>query len=194
MMDESKETYSQLFMKLKDRGLSTPALVISDSHKGLVSAIGTCFLGASWQCCKVHFMRNILAHVPQKTKKIFAAHLKEIWLAPNDETARKRADDLCEQYEKSFPDAIDTLETGLDASLTFYSFPKLDSRKIASSNMIERLNREIRRRTKVVGIFPNPQAYCRLVTTYLMDYSEEWSTGRNYMNPEVLQDTHPIAA
>ena len=194
MMEESKDTYSQLFMKLKDRGLSTPALVISDAHKGLTAAIGTCFLGASWQRCKVHFMRNILAHVPQKSKKSFASHLKEIWLAPDVKTARKRADDLCEQYEKSFPKAIDTLESGLEDSLTFYSFPRLDSRKIASSNMIERLNREIRRRTKVVGIFPNPQAYCRLVTTYLMDYSEEWSTGRNYMNPEILQDTHPIAA
>lgn len=135
-----------------------------------------------------------MAHIPQKSKNDFAKHLKEIWLAPDIETAKKRADSLCEQYEKRYPSAINILENGLEESLTFYSFPQLDSRKISSSNMIERLNREIRRRTKVVGIFPNPQSYCRLVTTYLMDYSEEWSAGRSYMNPEAIQAIQPTAA
>ena len=100
MMDESKESYSQLFQNLKQRGLETPSLVVSDANKGLIAAIRESFPGASWQRCKVHFMRNILAHVPQKEKDSFAAQLKEIWLAPSAELARQRAKQLSERYEK----------------------------------------------------------------------------------------------
>ena len=123
-------------------------------------------------------MRNILAYVPQKEKKTFACVLKEIWLAPTAELARKRAYDVMDTYAKRFPKAVQCLENGLEDSLMFYAFPKPDARKISSSNMIERLNREIRRRTSVVGIFPNEASYVRLVTTYLMEYAEDWSVSR----------------
>jgi putative transposase len=102
MLDESKESYSQLFQSLLDRGLKTPLLVVSDANKGLIAAIRESFPGASWQRCKVHFMRNILAHVPQKEKESFAAQLKEIWLAPSAEIARQRAEQISEQYGKRF--------------------------------------------------------------------------------------------
>lgn len=128
-------------------------------------------------------MRNILAHVPQKEKKTFAAQLKEIWLAPSAELARQRVVQLSEKYGKRFPRAIELLEDALEDSLAFYTFPELDSRKISSTNMLERLNKEIRRRTSVVGIFPNPDSYLRLVTTYLMEYAEDWSVSRAYLNP-----------
>lgn len=194
MLEESKESYTQLFDKLKERGLQMPSLVISDAHSGLIAAIQKNFSGASWQRCKVHFMRNILAKIPHISKESFAADLKQIWLAPDAKAARKRADSLTEEYEKRFPDAIRILEDGLEDSLQFYAFPALDSRKIASSNMLERLNKEIRRRTRVVGIFPNPDSYVRLVATYLMEYAEDWSDARAYFSAESIHEAFSSAA
>lgn len=188
MPEESFDTYTYVFNDLKARGMATPKLIISDSHKGLVSAIQHSFPGASWQRCKVHFMRNILAHIPQRAKKEFAAELKEIWLAPNEEIARMRAEALIDKYIGRFPKAISCLEDGLDDSLAFYQYPNVDSRKISSTNMIERLNKEIRRRTRVVGIFPTEASYLRLVTTYLMEYSEDWSTSTAYIKQPVIQE------
>ena len=97
-------------------------------------------------------------------------------------------------YAKRFPKAVQCLEEGLEDSLAFYTFPMLDARKISSSNMIERLNREIRRRTSVVGIFPNESSYVRLVTTYLMEYAEDWSVSRAYLSQESIAATLTTAA
>ena len=185
MLEESRESYKQLFEKLKDRGLTKPSLIVSDAHKGLVAAIGECFPGASWQRCKVHFMRNILVHVPHKEKERFAGLLKGIWLTADLATAKQRAQELADQYKEKCPKAVETLEAGLDDALTFLAFPKLDARKVSSNNMLERLNKEIRRRTRVVGIFPNPESYLRLGTVYLMEYLEDWSVTRSYMGGQV---------
>ena len=187
MAEESRDSYLTLFQNLKARGLTTPQLIISDANAGLIAAIREGFPGVFWQRCKVHFMRNILAHVPQRDKKAFAGELKEIWLAPCVEIARKRAAELVDKYEHRFSKAIGCLEDGLEDSLAFYAFPQLDSRKISSSNMLERLNREIRRRTSAVGIFPNEDAYVRLVTSYLMEYAEDWSVSRAYLNENSIQ-------
>lgn len=194
MLEESRETYAQLFEKLKKRGLQPPSLVISDAHAGLVAAIREGFPGTSWQRCKVHFMRNILARIPHRDKHVFAEDLKQVWLAPDADSARKRAAALAEKYEKRFPEAIQILEDGLEDSLQFFGFADLDSRKISSSNMLERLNKEIRRRTRVVGIFPNPASYLRLVTTYLMEYAEDWSSSRAYLSAQSIQKAFASAA
>ena len=194
MLEESRESYAQLFERLKDRGLSAPSLVISDAHAGLVAAIRESFPGACWQRCKVHFMRNILVHVPHRDKQVFAEKLKQIWLAPDVETAHKRTAALAEEYENRFPQAIRILEDGLEDSLAFFCFPVLDFRKTSSSNMLERLNREIRRRTRVVGIFPNPVSYLRLVATYLMEYAEDWSSTKAYLSAQSIQEAFLSAA
>jgi len=194
MLEESKESYKQLFEKLKERGLTKPSLIVSDAHKGLVAAIGECFPGASWQRCKVHFMRNILVHVPHKEKERFASLLKGIWLTTDLATAKQRAQELADQYKEKCPKAVETLEEGLEDALTFLAFPKLDARKVSSNNMLERLNKEIRRRTRVVGIFPNPESYLRLVTVYLMEYSEDWSVTRSYLSEESLKSLDNQAA
>jgi transposase-like protein len=194
MLEESAATYGELFAKLKDRGLRGVRLVVSDAHRGLVTAIERAFPGASWQRCKVHFMRNILIHVPKRDKKTFAGHLKLVWQAPNKEVARKQAKALAERYGDRYPKAIEVLDNGLEDSLIFFDFPSLDSRKISSNNMIERLNKEIRRRTRVIGIFPNPESYVRLVTIYLMEYSEDWSVSRSYLSGQSISEIPQLAA
>ena len=194
MLEESRESYRQLFEKLKDRGLSNPGLIISDAHKGLIAAVGASFPGASWQRCKVHFMRNVLVHVLHKEKERFASLLKGIWMTTDPVIARQRAKELADEYRTKCPKAVDILEEGLEDALTFLSFPQLDSRKVSSNNMMERLNREIRRRTKVVGIFPNPESYLRLVTVYLMEYSEDWSVTNAYLSEDSLNSLHNKAA
>ncbi len=177
---------------MKERDLTTPKLVISDAHAGLVAAIQEPFPSASWQRCKVHFMRNILNHVPQKEKKTFVAALKKNWLTPTAKIARKRAYEAIDTYAKRFPKAVSGKRLG--GLMTFYAFPKLDVRKISSSNVIERLKWEIRRRTSVVGIFPNEVSYVRLVTTYLMEYAEDWSISRAYLSQEFIEATLQMAA
>ena len=194
MLEESKESYRQMLEGLKERGLKRPFLVVSDAHKGLVAAIRDCFPGASWQRCKVHFMRNILAHVPHKEKDRFGSLLKSIWLTTDIKAAKQRAKDLADEYRTKCPKAIETLEDGLEDALTYLSFPSLDARKVSSNNMLERLNKEIRRRTRVVGIFPNPGSCLRLVTAYLMEYSEDRSVTRSYLSEESLHSLSYQAA
>ena len=183
---ETEENYRSLFSSLKARGLEKVWLCVSDAHKGLQNAIRKEFLGSSWQRCKVHFMRNILARVSQKDKLIFASKLKQIWMQPDRESAISYCRGIVQQYEEVFPEAIGILEEGLEDSLQFYSFQEIDSRKISSTNTIERLNKEIRRRSSVVGIFPSTESYIRLLCTYLMEYEEDWQTGRSYIKAESL--------
>ncbi len=122
MLRESEDTYRSLFEGLKKRGIEDVWLCISDSHQGLKAAIAKSFLGASWQRCKVHFMRNILAHVPCREKALFAAELKHIWQSPTKEAAIKAASALAKKYRDRFPQAIEILENGLEDSLQYYSF------------------------------------------------------------------------
>lgn len=192
MYNESEETYQILFKGLKKRGLERVWLVVSDAHQGLKNAIAKEFVGSSWQRCKVHFMRNIIAHVGHRNKEEFASALKHIWLQPDEEHARAYARSFMDQYEDKFPKAIKCLEEGLDDSLQFYQFSKIDHRKIASTNTLERLNREIRRRTRVVGIFPNPDSYIRLVSSLLIEIDEEWQTGRAYISVQALTEQKQI--
>ena len=186
MYEESTATYNKLFENLKARGLEKVWLVISDAHKGLIKAVRESFVGCSWQRCKVHFMRNILAYISGRDKKYFAEKLKQIWLQPDYESARKYARSLMDEYELRYPTAVETLEEGIEDSLQFFNFKEIDHRKISSTNILERLNREIRRRTKVVGIFPSMDSYIRLVTSYMIEYSEDWSSSRSYINPEIV--------
>jgi len=192
MFEESEATWASVLDKLKARGLKDVWLIISDAHKGIQAAVRKSFLGSQWQRCKVHFMRNLLAHIPHREKKQFAEKLKQIWLQPDLDSARRLASVLIEEYENRFPEAIECLLEGLEDSLQFYHFPLFDKRKISSTNTLERLNREIRRRTRVVGIFPSRDAYIRLVTTYVLEYTEDWITGKAYLSPECIAEMESV--
>jgi transposase-like protein len=187
MYEESEASYTALFDNLKKRGLQNVWLAVSDAHPGLIAAIQKSFIGCSWQRCKVHFMRNILAHIPAKDKNSFAAKLKQIWQQPDYESAKRYTELLIQEYETRFPKAIEILENGLEDSLQYYEFPEIDSRKISSTNVLERLNKEIRRRSNVVGIFPTMDSYIRLISCYLIEYAEDWQTSRCYIKKIILQ-------
>jgi len=163
-------------------------LCVSDAHVGLRKAVRKAFLGCSWQRCKVHFVRNILAHVPHKEKDLFAKKLKTIWLQPAKDAAIQAARLLAIEYGNRFPKAIETLEEGLEDALQYLSYSSFDPRKISSTNILERLNREIRRRSRVVGIFPSIDSYLRLITSYLIEYGEDWSTGKCYIKQSLIEE------
>jgi len=188
MFDESEDSWRAFFRKLKQRGLKRVCLCISDAHAGIQAAVKKELVGASWQRCKVHFMRNILAKVPHKEKNRFAAHLKQIWVQPDKKSARRAADLLCQDYEKRFPEAVRCLEEGLEDSLQFFGFLEIDDKKISSTNMPERTSREVRRRSRVIGVFPTVDSWVRLVTCYLVEYSEDWGIDRSYIKKEKIQE------
>jgi len=122
MMNESEETYRMLFTNLKERGLETVWLCVSDAHKGLRTAVRKAFLGCAWQRCKVHVMRNILAHIPHKEKGSFADKLKSIWLQPTKEAALRTAQMVIDEYKDRFPQAIKALEEGLEDALQYMAY------------------------------------------------------------------------
>jgi transposase-like protein len=184
MFDESEDSWRLFFRKLKARGMKRTALCVSDAHAGLQAAVRKEWLGASWQRCKVHFMRNILAKVPHREKARFAAHLKQIWLEPDKKSAKRAAAALIDDYGKRFPEATRCLEEGLEDSLSFYDFPEVDKKRISSTNGQERLNMEIRRRSRVVGVFPSVASYLRLTICYLIEYSEDWENERSYIRED----------
>jgi putative transposase len=186
MANESEDTYTALFKQLKARGLKKVWLVVSDAHLGIQAAVSRQWLGASWQRCKVHFLRNILARVTQRDKAKVAAKLKQIWQQPDRASALRTARIFIAEFRHSHPEAVEVLRAGLEDSLQFYAFEEFDGKKIASTNMQERLHEEIRRRSRVVGIFPSTESYVRLVTAYLIEYSEEWSVGRCYIKGDSI--------
>jgi transposase-like protein len=129
-----------------------------------------------------------MAHVSHKEKASFAAKLKTIWLQPTKKRAYQTARMLIDEYEKRFPGAMRVLDEGVEDALQFMTFSCFDRRKISSTNIIERLHREIRRRSRVVGIFPGMDRYLRLVSAYLIEYGEDWSTGRCYVRPALIEE------
>jgi transposase-like protein len=186
MFDETEDSWRAFFRTLKGRGMKRLSLCISDAHAGIQAAVRKEWLGTSWQRCKVHFMRNILAKVPHKEKARFAERLKQIWMQPDKRSAKRMAALLVEEYEKRFPEAIHCLEEGLEDSLQFYHFPEIDKKRISSTNVVERIVREIRRRSRVIDVFPTVDSYVRLVTCYLVEYSEDWGSDRSYIKQEKI--------
>jgi transposase-like protein len=168
------------------RGLSGVRMVISDAHPGLIDAIASTLSGASWQRCRTHFLRNLLTRVPKSAGPLVATLVRSIFAQPDAEAAWAQFDRVCEQLAERFPAAGQMLaEAGPDI-LAFSSFPFAHWKQIWSNNPQERLNKEIRRRTDVVGIFPNRAAVIRLVGMVLAEQHDEWAVVRRYMSADSL--------
>ena len=166
-----------------ERGLSGVELVTSDAHRGLRDAIATVFGGASWQRCRTHFMTNLLTRVPRRAQPWVATMVRTVYQQPSPEGVHAQLDRVIDQLENRFPQAASVLaEAGPDI-LAFTAFPVAHWKQVWSNNPQERLNKEIRRRTDVVGIFPNRPAARRLVGAVLAEQHDEWAIGRRYLTP-----------
>ncbi len=178
---ERTETWRDLLQGLVERGLRGVRLVISDDHESIKSAVQVEVPSAAWQRCAVHFQRNILSHVPQTESKEVAADLKQVFQAARRETAETLAIGFSERYGKRYPKAVASLARGLDEALTYTSFPSSHHRLIRTTNGIERVFREVKRRTRVVGVFPNERSAETLATAVLLRVSEDWAE-RKYLD------------
>ena len=179
---ETEATYADLFKNLKKRGLKGVQLVISDHHEGLQNAIKRHFQGASWQHCQTHFHRNIKGITPPKHQRQVNDALKDVFNAPDQDTAKKRLSFMMDTYENVLPKLVDKIDRDVAHCLTCFDFPKPHRKRIRTTNVLERLNREIKRRADVVQIFPNQQACERLIGALCMEWSDEWITGRRYLD------------
>ena len=191
---ETEAFWTEFLRDLRDRGLGGVQLVISDAHRGLVNAIGAGFQGSSWQRCRVHFMRNVLAKVSKGHDEMVAATIRTIFAQPGQAEVRAQVDLVADMLRGRFPAVADML---LDAKVdltAFADFPHAHWRKIWSTNPLERLNREVKRRTDVVGIFPNPAALLRLSSCVLIEAHDEWQdSDRRYLSEESMALLNPPA-
>jgi len=172
---------------LRARGLTGVQLVISDHHLGLKQAIAAVFVGASWQRCRVHFMRNVLSKVPKASAEMVAAAIRTIFAQPDAAHVRSQLDEVARMLDAQFPDVATMLRDACEDLLAFTGFPIAHWRKIWSTNPLERINGEIKRRTNVVGIFPNDASIVRLVTAVLVETHDEWAVAeRRYLSEESM--------
>jgi transposase-like protein len=166
------------------RGLSGVTLCTSDAHPGLVDAIAATLPGAAWQRCRTHFMRNLLTRVPKAAQAFVATMVRTIFAQPDAATVREQHLRVLAQLEERFPEAAALLSEAEPELLAFTAQPKEHWQQLWSNNSLERLNKEIRRRTDVVGIFPDRASIIRLVGAVLAEQHDEWAVGRRYMSAE----------
>ncbi len=168
------------------RGLAGVKLVSSDAHPGLVDAIAATLPGASWQRCRTHFMRNLLTRVPKSAQSFVATMVRTIFAQPDAATVHEQHRRIVDQLQARFPEAAALLDEAAPDLLAFTAFPKEHWRQVWSNNPLERLNKEIRRRTDVVGIFPDRASVIRLVGAVLAEQHDEWAVARRYMSAESI--------
>jgi len=183
---EKSAAYASLLRGLLDRGLKGVRLVISDDHEGIKAAVWGELPGVEWQRCVVHFMRNVLSHVPAKAMSEVAEDLKAIFKVRREKTARALAEEFIELHGKSFPKAVSVFEAGMEDALTYLRYPGSHHARIRTTNVLERLFKEVKRRTKVVGVFPNETSAATLATEIMLRSSEEWALKR-YLTMDALK-------
>lgn len=182
---ETEAFWTEFLRDLAARGLTGVRLVISDAHQGLKKAAEKVF-GATWQRCRVHFMRNALAHVPKGQQQMVAAVIRTAFVQPTGAEATAQWRETADRLRKRFPKLGILMDQAESDVLAFTGFPKEHWKQIASTNPIERVNKEIKRRSNVIGIFPNDGAITRLVGALVVEQNEEWHLTRRYMSHESL--------
>jgi transposase-like protein len=181
-LGEHEVHWRSFLQSLVERGLRGVELIVSDDHLGLKAARKAVFGGVPWQRCQFHLQQNAQAYVPRQSMKAEVAEdLRRIFNTPNRSMAEMYLGDTIRKYEKAAPRLANWMEHNVPEGLTVFSFPPKHQRRIRTTNMLERLSREIKRRTRVVTIFPNEASCLRLISAYLMEKSEEWQTGRRYL-------------
>jgi putative transposase len=186
-VSEAETFWSEFLRSLTRRGLRGVKLVISDAHEGLKAAIAK-VLGATWQRCRVHFMRNVLAHVGKGQQAMVASYIRTAFAQDTETAARAQWRKVADQLRPKLPKLAALMDDAEDDVLAHMAWPKDLRAKLHSTNPLERLNREIKRRTNVVGIFPNDDAIIRLVGALMLEQNDEWAVSRRYMTLEIVTD------
>jgi transposase-like protein len=182
-LSEAEPHWRSFLMSLKERGMGIPDSVTSDAHEGLKAALRAAFNASPWQRCQCHLQQNAQAYVPKiQMRESVAAGIRTLFNADSMALAEERLRVLIQKYAKSAPRLSDWMEQAIPEGLTVFSLPEHKRKRLRTSNMSENLNDQIKRRTKVVGLFPNTSSILRLVTAILMEISEDWETGKAYLN------------
>lgn len=174
--------WKTFFEDLKKRGIGQVDYVISDAHTGLVKALQEVFVEAAWQRCQVHFMRNTMEVCPSKVKPQLLEDLRDLWSSKDPELARERFQEILVTYEALAPKSMEVLEAGFDDAIAVLHLPTKYRRRLRSTNSLERLNQEIRRRERVIRIFPSGESAIRLMGALLAQQSETWLSGRKWLD------------
>jgi len=184
---EKGEAYASLLRGLIDRGLCGVRLVVSDDHEGIKAAVWGELSGVDWQRCIVHFERNVLSHVPASSMTEIAEDLKAIFKVRREKTAHILVEEFVELYGGRFPKAVSIFEAGISDALTYLSYPGGHHARLRTTNMLERLFKEVKRRTRVVGVFPNETSAATLATEIALRSSEQWALKR-YLTMDALEE------
>lgn len=185
--------WTQFLRSLRARGLSGVRLVISDAHAGLKQAITAVMAGAAWQRCRVHFMRNVLSRVPKGSQEMVAAAIRTIFAQPDATAVKEQLASIADKLARQFPQVGELLHDAAPDICAFSAFPASHWRRIWSTNPLERVNAEIKRRADVIGIFPNPEAIVRLTGAVLMETHDEWQIAeRRYFSEGSMAEMHTI--
>ena len=185
---ESQTSWREFLAGLRDRGLRGVELVVSDDHAGLKRAVVEVLPEAAWQRCYVHFLRNALDHLPRKADDDCLQELRWLYDRRNGEEARRDLGAWLERWQKKYPKLTDWVEDNIEQTWTFYRLPRQHHRHMKSTNMLERFNEEIRRRTRVVRIFPNADSCLRLVRAMAAETHEGWLEDNRYLNMDLLRE------
>ena len=187
-LSEAEVHWRTFLSSLRERGIGIPDIITSDAHEGLKSALQANLNASPWQRCQFHLQQNAQAYIPKVSmRQEVADDIRYIYNSRNRPEADMRLNEIVEKYSQSAPDLARWMENAIPEGLTILAFPEKIRRRLRTSNMCETLNSQIKRRTRVAGLFPNEASILRLVSAILMDISEEWESGKTYL-PQITKN------